>query len=463
MAPSGTPPPLGQLLPLLRARPPGPESMRLARTLGTYESPAVSTVGTGDLPIVWTRAHGANVEDADGNIYIDMTAAFGVASLGHANKRVMDAARKQSAILVHGLGDVHPHNVRAALVQRLAELAPGGPNKVILCTTGAEAVEVALKTAALYTGKSGLLAFEGAFHGQTYGALAVTSRERFRSPFRAQVFQGVARAPYAYCYRCPVGRTYPDCAIACLHATERLLADPPPNTGLIGAVIVEPVQGREGDVVPPPEFLPRLREMCTRHGVLLILDEMITGFSRTGAWFASMHSGIVPDLMCVGKALGNGLPVSACIGRAEVMDAWEVEEGEAPHSSTFMGNPVAGAAALVTMNEHERLGLAGKASAMGAYTLARLRDLEIRHPLIGNVRGLGMMLGIELVQNRQAKRPAPEETSHVIREALCRGVILLGGGPHGSVISLSPPLVITRRQLDFALQVLDDSLAIAGR
>lgn len=453
----------------MRAGPPGPQSRRLVQELALSESPAVSTISTGDLPIVWTRARGSNVEDADGNVYIDMTAAFGVASLGHTNRRVMDAARKQSHVLVHGLGDVHPHNVRVALTRRLAEIAPGGrdgptasggPNKVILCNTGAEAVEVALKTATLFTGKTGFLAYEGGFHGQTYGALAVTSRERFRRPFGPQVFQGVARAPYAYCYRCPLGLTYPSCDIACLGPTKRLLDSPPTEVGPIAAVIVEAVQGREGDVVPPPEFLPRLQDICTRRGVLLIVDEMVTGFSRTGAWFASMHVGVRPDLICVGKALGNGLPVSACIGRAEVMDAWRVEEGEAPHSSTFMGNPVAGAAALAAIGEHERLGLAERAKTLGAYTLLRLRGLQERHPLIGDVRGLGMMLGVELVRNRETRPPASKETGKVIGLALQRGVILLGGGPHGNVISLTPPLVITRRQLDHVLGVLDECLGL---
>lgn len=450
---------LGRLLPTIRQSPPGPVSRRLALELARHESSAVSTISTGEMPIVWTEARGANVVDADGNVYIDMTGAFGVASLGHSNPRVAEAVRRQVGILTHGLGDVHPHDVRVALTKRLAGLAYGQDGKVILCNTGAEAVEVALKTATLHSGKTGFLAFDGGFHGQTYGALAVTWRERFRQPFGRQVYSGVARAPYAHCYRCPLGLQYPSCEVACLEPVERLLQNPPPEVGPIGAVIVEPVQGREGDVVPPPEYLPRLQEICRRQGVLLILDEMITGFSRTGAWFAADHSGVKPDIMCVGKALGNGLPISACIGRADVMDAWKVEGGESLHSSTFMANPVSGAAALAVISEHERLGLAARAKSMGVYTLGRLREMQARHQLIGDVRGLGMMIGVELVEDRETKAPATVATARIIGKALREGVILLTSGHQGNIISLTPPLVITKRQLDYALAVLDRCLA----
>ena len=450
--------PLGRSLPRIVTRPPGPASRRLAAELAEYESPAVSTICAGEIPIVWRRALGANVEDADGNIYIDLTAGFGVANLGHADPAVTRALRRQSRELLHGLGDVHPSTVRVDLVRRLAEIAPGRHNKVILCNTGAEAVEVAMKTATLYTGKSGFLAFERGFHGQSYGALAVTSREEFRRPFESQIFQGVARAPFAYCHRCPVGRAYPGCDIVCLEPVERLLDEPPLSVGPIGAVIVEPVQGREGEIVPPPEWLPRLKGLCVKRGVLLIVDEMITGFGRTGEWFAVDHWGVEPDLMCVGKALANGLPVSACIGRAEVMDAWRHDRGEAPYSSTFMANPLGGAAALAALDKIERTGLPVRARRQGSWLIRRLRDMQARKPIISDVRGLGMMIGLELVKDRDSGEPATEEAAHVAQAALEAGVILLRGGPQGNVLSITPPLVITRRQLAFALEVLEESI-----
>ncbi|MCH7553912.1 MAG: aminotransferase class III-fold pyridoxal phosphate-dependent enzyme, partial [Chloroflexi bacterium] len=252
--------PLGRRLPDVRIKPPGPESRRLASELARYESPGVSTMAGGLMPIVWREARGANVVDADGNVYIDLTGGFGVANLGHANPKVVGAVARQAKRLLHALGDVHPSDVRVELARRLAELAPVDDAQVILCSTGAEAVEVALKTATRFTGKHGFLAFEGGFHGQTYGALSVTHRREFRDPFETQIFQGVARVPYAYCYRCSLGKTYPTCEVACLGPVEAALRSPPAWAGEIAAVIIEPVQGREGEIVPPPEYLPRLRE-----------------------------------------------------------------------------------------------------------------------------------------------------------------------------------------------------------
>ena len=446
------------MLPRIVTHPPGPESRRLAEDLARFEAPAVSGICTGDIPIVWARARDANVTDADGNVYIDMTAGFGVASLGHANPRVMAAVRRQSRALVHSLGDVHPNGLRVALVKRLTEMAPGTASKAVLLNTGADAVEFALKTAVLHTGKTGVLAFEGGFHGQSYGALAVTHRESFRGPFKDQIFQGVARSPFPYSYRRPNAMSIERHTEACLDTVERLLENPPEDVGPIGAAIVEPVQGREGEIVPPAGFLPGLKERCARRGVLLILDELITGFGRTGKRFAAEHWGIEPDLLCAGKALANGLPISACTGRAEVMDAWRYEEGEAPHSSTFMGNPLAAAAALATLDEHERLDLPQRAEKMGAYATRRLRSLEQAHPLIGDVRGLGLMLGIELVRDPDTKEPATMEARRVVEAALLHGVILLAGGPHGNVLSLTPPLTIPRRELDYAIDTIDACL-----
>ena len=454
--------PFGRMLPRMRTRPPGPASQRLARELARYESPGVSTIGTGDLPIVWERARGANVLDADGNVYIDLTAGFGVANLGHANPRVAAAVRKQSRAMLHGLGDVHPNVVKVELARRLAELAPGSGNKVIFCTSGSEAVEVALKTATLATGRHGVLAFTGGFHGLSYGALAVTDREQFRQPFLPQLNPRVARAPYPYCYRCPLGLTYPTCDIACLAPVEQALDSPPAGVGPIGAVVIEPVQGREGEIVPPPDYLPRLKELCARREVLLIVDELITGFGRTGAWFAVDHWGVEPDIMCVGKAMAGGMPIAACIARGDVMDAWAHDEPEAPHSSTFMGHPLGAAAALAVIDEMERRRIPERASSLGGWLLRRCRELQQRHDVVGDVRGLGMMVGIELVTDRQTRAPASAEASAAIRAALERGVILLAGGSRGNVLSLTPPLTITRPQLEHALRVVDECLALGA-
>lgn len=445
-------PPFGSLLPNIVAPPPGPNSRRLARSLARRESPGVSTIHLGQTPIVYTSAKGANVQDADGNIYVDMTGGFGVANLGHADRKVVAAVQRQSAKLLHALGDVYPSDARVQLVERLAKLVPIPNAKVMLCSTGSEAVELALKTALLATKRTGILAFDGAFHGQSYGALAVTSRPYFRTPFQGQLFQGVVRAPFPDPYRSHLSLE------GCLQHVGKLLASPPEHVGPIGAVIVEPIQGREGEIIPVPGFLPGLRALCDRHGALLIADEMITGFGRTGAWFAVQHAKVVPDLLCLGKAMAGGMPIAACVGKASVMDAWRYEGPEALHASTFLGHPVAAAAALASIAELQRRNAPRQAKATGDWVLSELRGLQAKHPLIGDVRGMGLMLGIELVKDRATKEPAPEAATHVMQAMLRKGVILLAGGAHGNVLSLTPPLTITKAQLAYAVKAMEEAM-----
>lgn len=450
---------LGSRLPHIRVAPPGPASRRWAKDLARYESPGVSGAGT---PIVWREAHGANVVDADGNVYIDLTAAFAVANAGHANPRIVRAIQRQAGTLLHGLGDVHPSMPRLQLSKRLAEVAPIKNAQVIFCNSGSEAVEVALKTATLATGRHGFIAYERAFHGQTYGALAVTARPRFRQPFEGELNQRVVRVPYPNSYRCPLKREEVGCDSSCLAPVEQALESPPTHIGPIAAVIIEPIQGREGETLPPPDYLPRLKALCQRYGALLIVDEMMTGFGRTGRWFAVQHSGVEPDILCIGKAIAGGMPIAACIATANVMAAWKHNEPEAPHSSTFMGHPVGAAAALASIAELRERRLPERAATLGEWLLAQLRALQAKHPLIGDVRGQGLMIGIELVKDRRTKEPASKQAAAIMDAALKRGVILLVGGPEGHILSLTPPLTIARRQLAYALQVLDDCLHDAG-
>ena len=438
--------------------PPGPQSRRLARALARYESPGVSTLAAGGPPIAWDAARGSNVRDADGNIYVDCTAGFGVAAAGHANPRIVAAVRKQAGALLHGLGDVHPNAPRLALAERLARLLPGDDNQVMFATSGSEAVELALKTAAKFTNKHGVLAFDNDYHGETYGALAVTARERFSAPFAPQLNARVAHAPYPNCYRCPLGKTYPSCDVACLALVEKTLRRPPRGVGEIGAVIIEPVQGRGGVIVPPPLYMPRLRDICTRNGVLLIADEVMTGLGRTGRWLAMQHWGVTTDITAVGKALSGGMPISACVAPRRVMSAWAHEEAEAPHASTYMGHPASSAAALASLEELERRRLSERATRLGGYALRRLRGMQQRHAAIGDVRGLGLLLGVELVRGGPGKKPAPDAASAVMRYALERGVIILAGGAAGNVLTLTPPLTITRRQFDCALEVVEEGI-----
>jgi 4-aminobutyrate aminotransferase / (S)-3-amino-2-methylpropionate transaminase / 5-aminovalerate transaminase len=445
----------GELLPQLVGPIPGPASRALARRLARVESRNITRITADAWPIFWREARGANVTDADGNRYIDLSAGFGVASAGHGNPVVARAIAEQAARLPHGMGDVYPADVKVALLERLAALAPGDLGISILAGSGAEAVEAALKTAALHTGRPGILAFEGAYHGLTYGALAATWRAEFRAPFRAQLFPGVRFLPYP---RRGGGDGGTPAVLAAAEAAFRAAAG---GAYPIGAVLVEPVQGRGGFVVPPPDFLAALRGVCDRHGAVLIFDEVYTGLGRTGRWFACEHEGVLPDVLVIGKSLGGGVPLSAAIGTPAVMAAWPPSTGEAIHTSTFLGNPVACAAALANLAELEERRLVERAGELGGVVRERVAGWCERWPAVVGVRGLGLMLGIELAADPATGRPGGEIARHVVAGALRRGVILLGEGEAGAILAITPPLVISRAQLDHALDVIALELADA--
>lgn len=446
------------MLPRIVVPPPGPRSRAHAAELATLEGAAISTIANGDQPIFWEAAAGSNVLDADGNLYVDTTSAFGVAAVGHRNPAVVAAVERQLRRLIHGMGDFLPPTVRLDLARALRAVLPPGLNRVLFGLTGADAVELALKTAAIYTGKSGVIAFSGGFHGQTYGTLAVTSRESFSDPFRRQLGGHTGRAPFPYPYRRPRGLTEDADVQRCLDATAALIGSMPAQGFEPGCVIVEPFQGREGDIIPPASFLPGLRQLCHAHGLLLIADEVYTGFGRTGRMWATDHTGVVPDLLCAGKAMGGGLPGSIVAGRAAVMDAWRPTSAEAPHASTFLGHPLGCAAALAVLSEIEARGLVQRSDRLGADLLTQLRAATEANPHVGEVRGTGMMIAIELVRERASREPFPELIPQVLATALARGLILLPGGMHGNVISLAPPLVLTEEQAAFLVAELPECL-----
>jgi 4-aminobutyrate aminotransferase-like enzyme len=401
----------------------------------------------GSWPIVWERASGASVWDADGKRYIDLTAAFGVAAAGHANRRVVAAGQKQLAKLPHAMGDVHPHALKAQLARELSRLTfeqwGAGRAKTIFNNSGFEAVEAALKTALLATGKKGVVAFTGAYHGLGYGALNATHRAFFRAPFLPQLGRFADFVPFpTQAAELPNVR----------RQVNELL-----DSGKCGAVLVEAVQGRGGIRVPPAEFLPALRGLCDRHGALLILDEVFTGFGRTGKWFACEENGVVSDLICLGKALTGGFPLSACVGRADLMDAaWPASAGEAIHTSTFQGHPVGCAMALAQIAEIRSRELPTRAAVLGRYLLTELHQALTRQCCQIEIRGRGLMAGVEL---RHADgSPATDLAMTVVKEMLRRGFILLPEGEHGNVISFTPPLTITRAELAGAVQALGKAL-----
>lgn len=432
---------LGDLLPDVSAPPPGPVSRALADRLRRSESRNVTHL-TDDGPVFWTEALGANVLDADGNRYLDLTAAFGVALAGHGHPRVVTAVREQAERLVHGMGDVHPPAPKVELLERLGALASWPGTRGVLASTGSEAVEIALKTALLATGRPGILAFEGGYHGLTLGALAATHRSHFRDPFERRLYGGVARAPFPV--RRPDGGGAEEAARA-LERVASLLRRGAPGGDAIGAVILEPVQGRAGARVPPEGFLGDVAALAREHGAVVVADEVFTGLGRCGAPLASSRLGLVPDLVCLGKALGGGMPVSACLGRADVMDAWPPSRGEAVHTSTFLGHPVGCAAALAVLDLLDE-GLADAAEEVGAALRRGLEDGLRDVAAVREVRGLGALLGIQLREEGAAVK--------VAGRALARGLMVLPAGERGDVVELTPPACLTREQVQHAVDVL---------
>jgi 4-aminobutyrate aminotransferase-like enzyme len=397
----------------------------------------------GSWPIVWERARGVQVWDAEGKKYLDLTAAFGVAAAGHANPAVVRAGQAQMARLLHAMGDVHPHAPKARLARELSRLTferwQQTAGKVIFGNSGFEAVEAALKTARLATGRRGIIAFEGGYHGLGYGALNATHRDHFRGPFRNQLGEFGRFVPFP--------KTTTDLAAMEKHLGRHARRE------RIGAVLVEPVQARGGIRIPPAEFLPLLRKWCDDHGALLILDEIYTGFGRTGKWFACEHSGVAPDLVCLGKALTGGFPLSACAGRADLMDAaWPASQGEAIHTSTFLGHPVGCAMALAQLGEIRRLKLPERSAALGAFLLELLAAELPQRKLNFEIRGLGLMAGVEA--RLPDGRPATAEVLRAIKVLLQRGYLLLPEGEHANVLGFTPPLTIRRAQLAAAVRAL---------
>lgn len=422
---------VSELLPEIVTEIPGPRSRALAGDLRRVESPNVTYLAP-DFPVFWDSAQGCLVTDVDGNRFLDVTSAFGVASVGHSHPRVVAAIEAQVQKLTHGMGDVHPSEVKVRFCERVAALAPIPTAQVILGQNGGDAVEAALKTAVLASHRPGVLAFENGYHGLTYGALDVTARSDFRAPFQSQLGGFTRHLPYG----CSLDRI-----------AEHLKTHTP------GAVLAEPIQGRGGIVVPPPGWLSGLRDLCTATGTLLILDEIFTGWGRTGDWFACRHESVIPDILCVGKAMGGGLPLSACVASEELMSVWGKSTGEALHTSTFLGNPLACAAGLAALAVLEDENLPKRAAEIGSAFADGLRGLQAAFPeQIADVRGRGLMLGIEMA--------SPQMALSLVPAALRRGLILLPAGD-GRVLEFVPPLIITEAQIEWCLGAMREIIAEA--
>jgi 4-aminobutyrate aminotransferase len=437
-------------LPQLHGPLPGPR----ARQIIERDKKVISPSYTRSYPLVASRGEGAIVEDVDGNRFLDFNAGIAVVATGHCHPKVVEAIQRQAAQLVHMSGTDFYYENMVALAEKLAAMAPGGgERRVSFGNSGTEAIEAALKLARYSTGREKFIAFLGAFHGRTMGSLSLTASKPVQRRGFSPLVPGVHHIPYAYCYRCAYGKSPDTCAVECVKVIEDQLVKTVLPADEVAAIVVEPVQGEGGYVVPPQKFFDELARIAKRFGMLLVFDEVQSGMGRTGKMWAAEHFGASPDILAVAKGIASGLPLGATVARADLM-TWP----PGAHASTFGGNPVACAAALTTIELLEKE-LVANAARMGAYIMDRLRDWPSRFAMVGEVRGLGLMIGIELVRDQQTRERAPAVRNRVLELAFERGLLVLGAGENS--IRLCPPLVITRDQAAFAVDVLEECLTIA--
>jgi 4-aminobutyrate aminotransferase len=441
--------------PAIKTPLPGPK----AAAIIARDSARVSPSYTRDYPFVMARGEGAVVEDVDGNLFIDCAAGIAVTGTGHSHPDVVEAIVGQAKKYLHMSGTDFYYEPQVRLAEEIAGIVPvaGGTGDVrcFFSNSGAEAIEAALKLARYATKRFNLIAFLGSFHGRTLGALAATSSKYVQRRGFGPMMPGVYHAPYGNCYRCPVGRTADNCAAECLDYIEDQILVHLVSPDEVAAVLVEPIQGEGGYVVPAPAFHQRLRELTKKHGILLIADEVQSGMGRTGRMFACEHFGLDADIVAIAKGIASGLPLGVTASRSEIM-TWP----PGAHASTFGGNPVSCAAALATIKLLKD-GLVRNAEIVGDYLIGRLRALMDKHPIIGDVRGKGLMIGVELVRDRTTKERAVEERGRVVQEMFKRGVLILGAGRNA--VRFAPPMVITKDHADTVVSIFDEVLSVVGR
>ena len=436
-------------LPHIQTALPGPKAKQIIDRDNAVMSPSY----TRGYPLVAHRAEGAIIEDPDGNRFLDFNAGIAVVATGHCHPRVVKAIQEQAARLIHMSGTDFYYSNMVDLAEKIARLTPTGknePNRVYFGNSGTEAVEAALKLARYHTGRDKVIAFLGAFHGRTMGALSLTGSKYVQKKGFGPLVPGVTHIPYANCYRCTYNRTPDTCNIECLKVIEDQLVRHIIPKEELAAIVMEPIQGEGGYVVPPQKFFDEIQAIAQRLGVLIIADEVQCGFGRTGKMFASDHFGLQPDIMAMAKGIASGMPLGAMVARQSVM-RWT----PGAHASTFGGNPVAIAASLATLQLLEEE-LVANAARLGEHMLGRMRDWPQRFRYVGDVRGRGLMLAFELVRDQQSKERHPELRDRLEAMAFERGLLILGCGPNS--IRLCPPLVITKDQADFALDTLEACL-----
>jgi 4-aminobutyrate aminotransferase len=437
-----------RLLPNLVTPLPGPNARRIIERDAKIISPSY----TRGYPFVMARGEGAIVEDVDGNRFLDFNAGIAVVATGHANPRIVAAVQEQATKFLHMSGTDFYYENMVQLAEKLATLFPGdGPNRVYFGNSGTEAIEAAIKMARYHSGRDKFIAFLGGFHGRTMGALSLTgSKVVQRKGFGPML--PVHHIPYANCYRCAYGQHPDSCHVECVKVMEDQLFKTILPAEEVAAVVVEPIQGEGGYLVPPAKFHEELRRIADKYGILLIHDEVQSGMGRTGRMFASEHFGVPPDIVAIAKGIASGLPLAATVARADIMN-WP----PGAHASTFGGNPVAVEAALATIELLEE-DLLRNATEIGAHILDRMRNWPQRFRYVGDIRGLGLMIGFELVKDQATKERAPDLRNQLTHLAFERGLLILGCGPNS--IRLCPPLVITQDQADFAIDTLEGCLKI---
>ena len=434
--------------PVIKTALPGPNAKRVLEADERYMSPSY----TRSYPLVAKQGRGVVVTDVDGNEFFDFSSGIAVTSTGHCHPDVIAAIQKQAGELIHMSGTDFYYENLVTLAERLSKIAPmPGPHRVYYGNSGAEAVECALKLARYHTKRQQVIAFFGAFHGRTMGALSLTASKPQQKRRFAPLVPGVTHVQYPDVYR----KGEQD-ALACARFIEDKLFKTTLPPEEVAAIFVEPVQGEGGYVSAPTVFMQELRRICDRHGILLVADEVQSGAGRTGKWWAIEHTGVHPDIVCMAKGIASGMPLSVTLTKADIMD-WV----PGSHASTFGGNPVCIAAALATFNVIEREGLLHNAEDVGNHMLKRMADWPAKHKLVGDVRGRGLMIGVELVKDKQSKEQAASERDRVVELAFERGVLFLGCGP--STIRIAPPLITTKEQADVAVEVLEECIALAGK
>lgn len=434
-------------IPSIMTELPGPEARKVLEKDQRFVSQSYTRV----YPLVVKRAIGAMVEDVDLNQFLDFTSGIAVCNTGHCHPRVVEAIKGQAEQFIHMSGTDFYYDAQSTLAQKLGAITPGPKEKrVFFGNSGAEAIEAALKLSRYHTKRPRILAFFGAFHGRTMGALSLTASKVVHERGFSPLVPGITHIPYAYCYRCPYHLRYPECEVACVEWIREDLfkRSIPPEE--VAAIFVEPIQGEGGYIVPPLEFHRKLYKLAKEFGILFVVDEVQTGMGRTGKMMAIEHWGVVPDIIALAKGIASGMPLGATVSQTEVMD-WV----PGSHASTFGGNPISCQAALTTIALLEE-GLVENSARVGEYIFDQLRELQKRFDLIGDVRGKGLMIGVELIKDRKTRTKAAEERNRVIQACFEKGLLILGCGEN--TIRLVPPLIITKKEADTALTILEEVL-----